>query len=124
MEPLKPNDEVFIKSLTLYGKVLRARPGDAREQEEMRNYEVQITRYFGRTDLEPYDPKAERENREQLLREKTARLAAAHQNVERALASGSSVSSAIAHEFMSAGDELWRALGHPSLLKSNDNPSK
>ncbi len=118
MQPLKPNDDVFIKSWEVCGKVLRARPGDAKETEDKRHYEVQITQYFSRTELEHYDPKAERENREKSLQEKIARLEAARKNVEALLAEGKSVPTAMALEFMTAGDELWKALGHPGMLKS------
>ena len=53
LKPLKPNDEVYIKSLDALGKVVRVRPGDIGEPEEQRLYEVQIeTKYFSRTDLE------------------------------------------------------------------------
>jgi hypothetical protein len=37
------------------GKVLSARTGELQKPEEQRVYEVQITRYFRRTDLMPVD---------------------------------------------------------------------
>lgn len=117
MEPLKPNDEVHIRSLAMYGKVLRPRPGDVREPEEEKCYEIQITRYFRRTDLELYDPAAERANREKSLRETTARLAAAQKSVEQAMAAGGDVKTATAIEFLQSANELWKELGHEGFLK-------
>jgi hypothetical protein len=52
MKPPNKDDEVYLKSLNMLGKVLRVRPGDVREPEEEKLYEVQIKQYFPRTDLE------------------------------------------------------------------------
>ena len=116
LKPLKPKDEVYIKSLSMLGSVLRVRPGDVREPEKDRLYEVQITRYFRRTDLELDDREAEREKREMDLRKKTERLAAARKSVEEITATGGDVNAAAAVELMVAADDVWQALGHKPLL--------
>lgn len=116
LKPLKPKDEVYIKSLNMLGSVLRVRPGDVREPEKDRLYEVQITCYFSRTDLELDDSEAEREKRERDLRSKTERLAAARKNVEEITARGGEVKAAAALEFLVAADDLWKTLGHRPLL--------
>jgi len=117
MDPLKPNDEVYIQSLKMYGKVLGVRPGDVREPEEEKCYEIQITRYFRRTDLELYDPAAERAKREKALQEKTDRLVAAQKQVEQTVAAGRDVKTAAAIELLEASNELWKELGHEGFLK-------
>jgi hypothetical protein len=117
MVPLNPNDKVRIRNLNMYGTVLRMRPGDVREPEEEKCYEIQIARYFRRTDLELYDPEAEKAKREKSLQEKTARLEAARNNVERAIATGGDVKTATAIELLHAADELWKEFGHESVLK-------
>lgn len=116
LKPLKPKDEVYIKSLSMLGSVLRVRPGDVREPEKDRLYEVQFTRYFRRTDLELDDREAERQKRESDLRMKTERLAAARKNVEEITARGCDVKAGAALEFLFAADDLWQALGHDPLL--------
>lgn len=117
MVPLNPNDKVYVKYLRMCGTVLRVRPGDVRESEEERCYEIQITRYFRRTDLELYDPEAEAK-REKSLQERTARLQAARNNVERAIAAGGEVDTATAIELLHTADDLWKELGHEPVLKS------
>src|SRR6267378_1279083 len=110
MDPLKPNDEVYIKSLGMYGRVLRPRPGDVGEPEDEKCYEIQITRYFLRTDLELYDPAAERAKREKALQEKTDRFVMAQKQVEQTVAAGSDVKTATAIELLQAANELWKEL--------------
>jgi hypothetical protein len=53
MRSLNKDEQVHVKSLGVPGKVLRVRPGDIGEPEEQRLYEVQMTRYFRRADLDP-----------------------------------------------------------------------
>lgn len=53
MRPLSKDEQVYVKSLGMPGRVLRLRPGDTGEPEGQKHYEVQITRWFRRDDLEP-----------------------------------------------------------------------
>jgi hypothetical protein len=53
MRSLNEHDQVYVKSLGVLGKVLGLRPGSTKDPEEEKLYEVQITQYFRRTDLEP-----------------------------------------------------------------------
>jgi len=117
MAPLNPNDKVRIKSLNMPGTVLGVRPGAMREPEEEKYYEVQIVRYFRRTDLDPHDPEAEEAQREKSLQEKTARLEAARNKVEQSRDAGGNVSAEAAIELLQAADEVWKELDHESILK-------
>ena len=82
MNPLKPKDEVYIKSLNMIGTVLRARPGDKNEAEEFRGIsEIQITRYFLRTDLELDDTNEQMQKRQAAIKVKEARLESARKKV-------------------------------------------
>jgi hypothetical protein len=118
MEPLKPNDEVYIEPLAMHGKVLGPRPGDAREPEEEKWYEIQITRCFRRTDLKLYNQEAELAKMGNILQEKTSRYAAAQESMEDAMAEGGDVKTSIAIEFVESANELWKELGRQKLLKS------
>jgi hypothetical protein len=100
---LKKNDEVYIKSLGMHGKVLGGRDIIG-EPEEDQFYIVQIIRYCRPSDLELIDREAEREKREAELQKKRDRLARAleQKNVSEALA---------------AIDDVWQAVGHGPLLR-------
>jgi hypothetical protein len=52
MPPLKPNPEVYMRSIKTLDRVWRLLPGSIHEPEELRFYEVQITTYIPRSDLE------------------------------------------------------------------------
>ncbi len=116
MKPLMQNAEVYIKSLDMIGRVMRVRPGDVGEPEQDKLYEVQITRYFRRTDLELDDPEAERKKREADFQRKTERLAAAKTRVEEIAAAEGDAKFAALSEFLVAADDVWQALGHKPLL--------
>lgn len=114
--PLKQGDQVYVKSVKMHGKVLHARPGDIREPEREKPYEVQITQYFGRMDLELDDRDAKSGERELDLQRKTDRLAAARKRVQEAAAAGGAVEPQVAMEYLRAADDLWQAMGHAPLL--------
>jgi hypothetical protein len=114
--PLNPNDEVYIKSLNMLGKVQCVRLGDIREPEKERLYEVQIRRFIKREDLELYNPRVAREKREASLREKLARMQEAQNRLEAVLAAGGDVSLASATEFLVAKEDVWAEFGHKSVL--------
>lgn len=112
--PLKQNDEVFIKSLQLVGKVVRVCP----DGDEEPFYKVEIQRYFRRDDLEHIDREAERKKRRQEVDEKVARVEAARIKLG---AAGGAMDSAAAMEYLLAADDLWQALGHESVFQSTED---
>jgi uncharacterized protein YozE (UPF0346 family) len=103
---LKKNDEVYIKSLGLYGKVLGGLVAGEREEDQF--YTVQIIRHCRPTDLELIDREAEREKRDAELQKKADRFARARQNI----AARGDISEALA-----AFDDLWQTLGHDPFLR-------
>lgn len=107
---LGKNDEVYIKSLGLYGKVLAFRGIDEREEDQF--YTVQIIRYCSRADLELIDREAEREKREADIQRKTDRMTRAHDQIE---AGDKTTETAL--EFLHACNDLWQALGHEPILR-------
>jgi len=110
MAPLKPNDEVYIRSIKTLGKVLRLLPDSTHDSEEQRFYEVQVTKYFLRSDLELDDTGAVHQKRQADLQQKTARLELARRNVEDALAAGGNVKPSTVTEFVVASNELCQGL--------------
>ena len=111
---LKPNDEVYIKSLKLYGKVLRLGPAD--ESVGERPYKVQITTYCRRSDLELYDPKATQEQRGASLQEKTSRLEIVRKKVETAVKIAGNVEPETVKEYLVALEEVQKELSHYAAL--------
>lgn len=109
-KPLNKNDEVYIKSLGLYGRVLGGRI--AGEPEEDQFYTVQIIHHCRPADLELVDREAEREKRKAEMQKKSDRLARARGNLQDCGATPANVSEALA-----AVDDLWQALGHEPLLR-------
>lgn len=114
--PLREGDEVYVKSVNMHGKVSHARPGDVREAERDKHYEVQITGYFRRTDLDLDDSDAKEHERELDRQRKMDRFAAAHKRVEEAVAAGGDVEPQVALEFLSAFNDIWQASGHAPFL--------
>jgi hypothetical protein len=117
LEPLKQNDEVFIKSLEVVGKVIQVCP----DGDDEPFYRVEITRYFRRADLELIDREAEQKKRKQEVQEKLARMEAARIKTETIIAAGGVVDWATAQEYMLAADDLWQAFGHKSIFQSTEN---
>jgi hypothetical protein len=118
LKPLKKNDEVLVKSLNRYGKVVHVVPGD--ESEAERAYRVQITSFFRRFDLELYDPIAEREKDEKAAQERITRMETALSNWRLFIASygdaNSKEASQLGLEVLKATDAVARIFGR-SLLK-------
>lgn len=108
--PLKPNDEVYIRSMKTLGRVLRPLPGSTDEPEQQRFYEIQVTKYFLRSDLELDDTGAVHKKRQADLQEKTARLELARRKVEDALAAGENVKPSTVIEFVIASTDLCQEL--------------
>lgn len=100
---LKKNDEVYIKSLGMHGKVLGGRDTIG-EPEEDQFYIVQVIRYCLPSDLELIDREAELEKREAELQKKRDRLARALEQND-------------ASEALAAIDDVWQTLGHEPLLR-------
>lgn len=101
MKPLNPNDEVYIKSLGMIGKVLRVRSADAREAEQDKFYEIQIT--------QPSTALISK-----LLTHQTKRRGV-REKVERAIESHGPVESKLVMEFLAAADDFSQELGHKPL---------
>ena len=106
MKPLNKNDEVYIKSLGPYGKVVGGRV--AGELEENQFYTIQIIYHCRPADLEHVNGEAEREKREAELQKKVDRLARVRQNI--------AAGDANASEVLAAFDDLWRTLGREPFL--------
>lgn len=128
LKPLNPDDEVYIRRLNMYGKVMRVRPGDRDEPEHERLYTIQITQFFRRTDLELYDYEAEREQRDAGSREKRSHLATVNEKVQAFVAAGGDLKSP---EGTALGIELWLAvdsvsvdLGNKPMLRPKDDLDK
>jgi len=111
---LKVNDEVFIESHGMMGKVVRVRP----DGDEEPFYEVEIKRYFSRDQLELIDREADAQKRRQEMQAKSERLEAARARVQPILAAGGTPDPAASIEFLKAADEMWQALGHRPLIIS------
>jgi hypothetical protein len=115
MNSLNPNDEVYVKPLGVLGKVVQVRASDLREPEEDRYYEIQITQYFHRTNLENGDVRGQIEQRRRARYNKAARLQAARDKMECAIKSLGPIDNAVAAEFLAASDDFWQDLGHKPL---------
>ncbi len=117
LKPLKPNDEVYIKSLNAHGKVVRVRPGDIGEPEEERFYEIQVEmKYFCRTDLELDTTKADMEERRKSRAEKAARAEAAQERLIRENEAGN-VKPATVVEAAIALDAYLKEIGSKGFLQ-------
>jgi len=114
MTPRKPNDEVYIKSLKLYGRVLRVGPAD--ESVGERPYKVQITTYCRRAEVELYDPKATQEQRRASLQDKTERLEILQKGVEAVIATGGNVEPETVREYLVALEEHQKELSRYAAL--------
>src|SRR6202171_1444937 len=125
LKPLQPNDEVYIKPLGAYGRVVRVRRGDIREQEEQWLYEVQAaTIYFRRTDLELDITKDDIEKRTKVRAEKAARAEAAQQNFMREHEAGGVKPTTVA-ECAVATDDYLKELGFKGFLQPiKSDPTK
>jgi hypothetical protein len=106
---LSKNDEVYIKSLGLYGKVLDIRGADEPIEDQVCT--VEIIRYCRPTDLDLIDREAERKKREAEIQRKSNRLTEA-----RAKIAAGDRSNEAALEFLNAADDLAQALGYRPLL--------
>ena len=125
LKPLQPHDEVYIKPLGAYGRVVRVRPGDIREPEEQRLYEVQAASiYFRRTDLEIGTTKDDIEKRKKIRAEKAARAEAAQQNFMREHEAGG-VKPTTVVECAVATDDYLKELGFKGFLQPiKSDPTK
>lgn len=115
MNPLKPNDKVFIQSLGMSAKVLRVR--DVETLEEKSIYEVQITRCFRRADLELDDREAKAAERRNAIADKMARLEDARKRLEEAMDGPETRKVAAAIEYFTASDNAWKEFGHAAILE-------
>ena len=119
LKALKPNDEVYIKSWDVMGKVVRARPGDINEPQAEKLYQVQIVRYFERIDLELYDREAERQKRSAALAEKEGRFLAAKEKVDSFFDAGGDLRSApseLTMEYIMAANDYFTAAGYKPII--------
>jgi hypothetical protein len=108
-KPLKKNDEVYIKSLGLYGNVLGGRA--AGEQEEDQFYTVQITYHCRPSDLELVDHEADRKKHEAEIQQKFDRFTRAHEKIMAGDTSREAMS-----EYISATNDHQAAMGRPPLF--------
>lgn len=115
MNLLKPNDKVFVPSLGVNAKVLHVR--DVTIPEENSIYEVQISKYFRRSDLELDDSHARVEKRKQDIASATEQWESAKQKWEQAQAGPEDQRVAAGIEWAKATDRLYRELGYPGILE-------
>jgi hypothetical protein len=129
LRSLKSNDEVYIRRWNVYGKVLRPHQGTANEPDGERLYEIQITHYFRRADLELYDREAERVKREAARREKMEHMTATTTKLREFLARGGDANSpeaaTLAIESFKALDAVRVEFGeNPFLIPIKDESAK
>lgn len=113
LKPLKRGDEVYVSSLDTYGRVLHVVPGE--EPEEEKAYQVQITRFFRRSDLDFYDQTLEAAKREAILQKKVAQSETAQRKWRELVAQDGSVNSPEAArlglDVLKAASEVAREFG-------------
>jgi len=109
---LKVNDEVFIESHGMMGKVVQVR----RDGDDEPFYQVQIEHYFRRDDLELIDREADQQKRREELLAKVERRDDAYARVMSIVDAGGTLDAATTKEFCEATNELWQAYGHGPLF--------
>jgi hypothetical protein len=129
LKPLEPGDEVYIRGLEMFGKVLNPHKATANEPDEERLYTIQITRHFRRADLVLYDKEVEREKRDATRRKKMERLTAVSKEIGEFLAAGGDINSseglALGLDLLKVTDGMRVEFGHnPLLLPINDKSTK
>lgn len=110
MNPLKIGDNVFIRPLGWRGRVLQTRSAEAPEENSI--YEVQITRYFRRSNLELDDSQAKAAKRKQDIASAIEQWESAKQKWERAQAGPEDRKVAAGIEWAKATDKLSTELGY------------
>ena len=114
---LKVNDEVFIKSRQLYGKIVRVCP----DGDDEPFYSVEIQQYVRRDDLDLIDREAEQEKRRLDIAEKVARVEAGRIRMQSVSAAGGVLNWETTKEYLLAVDDLWQAAyGRESMFRPTE----